>query len=241
MPKHLTTSDFINRAREIHGELYDYSQVVYDNMHGKVKIIDPEYGEFYQSPMGHLHGQGHPCRGRLKAANSRKMPLKEFIERAREKHGNLYDYSKVVYENVDSKVCIIDPDYGEFWQSPYQHLNSHGCPARTANKEWLINHDHIIPLSIIHSSKRKHNDWNKERPLFKFLDSDVNLKPVSPKYNKEKSDLVTINGRTVSASSIRNNYEAIGYLIKEILGVDAKEILDQDQKYVRDYLGFFHK
>ena len=50
---------------------------------------------------------------------------------------------------------------------------------------------------------------------------------------------MTINGRTVSASSIRNNYEAIGYLIKETLRVDAKEILDQDQKYVRDYLGFF--
>lgn len=34
------------------------------------------------------------------------------------------------------------------------------------------------------------------------------------------------------------SYEAIRYLIQKILGIDAKEILDQDQRYVQDYLGF---
>lgn len=237
MPKQVTTNDFINRAKKVHGNLYDYSQVVYKNMHGKVKIIDTYYGEFYQTPMGHLQGQGHPRRGRLKAGMRRRLTLDQFVKRAQETHGNLYDYSKVVYKNIDSKVCIIDPEYGEFWQSPYQHLNSHGCPARTADKGCIIHYDHIIPLSIVHSSKRKNNDWNKERPLFKFLNSEVNLKPISAKYNREKSDLVTINDRVVSASSIRNNYEAIGFLIKEVLGIDAQPILTDDLQYVKNYLG----
>ena len=100
MPKHLTTNDFIIRAQEMHGELYDYSQVVYDNMHTKVKIIDPDYGEFWQSPMGHLQGQGHPKRGKLKAAKSRDCvwlarwinPI--FLHRYHHQEAALADYSQ---------------------------------------------------------------------------------------------------------------------------------------------------
>lgn len=47
MPKYLTTSDFIVRAKNVHGTFFDYSKVEYINMHTKVKIIDPEYGEFW--------------------------------------------------------------------------------------------------------------------------------------------------------------------------------------------------
>lgn len=238
MPKNLTTEEFIKQSESIHGKFYNYSKVVYTNMRTKVNIIDPDYGEFWQTPMGHVQGQGHPQRGKLKAADSRRLSSDEFITRSNDRHKNLYDYSKVEYKHIDHKVCIIDPEYGEFWQTPYQHLNSHGCPARTANKEWIINYDHIIPMSIVNSSKRKHNEWNKDRPLYKFLDSDINLRPIPAKYNKEKTDIVVVNGKTVSASALRNNYVVIRHLIQTILHVDATEIIAQDQQFVLDYLGF---
>lgn len=46
---------------------------------------------------------------------SRKLTKQEFIERARVKHGDKYDYSKVEYKGKDEKVCIICPIHGEFW------------------------------------------------------------------------------------------------------------------------------
>ena len=48
------------------------------------------------------------------------IPLKtdEFIKKAREVHGDKYDYSKVEYVNNHTKVCIICPKHGEFWQVP---------------------------------------------------------------------------------------------------------------------------
>lgn len=52
----------------------------------------------------------------------------EFIRRARAIHGNKYDYSKVVYINSRTKVCIICKEHGEFWQTPAKHLQCHGCP-----------------------------------------------------------------------------------------------------------------
>lgn len=203
-------------------------------MHTKVKIIDPIYGEFQQTPMGHLQGQGHPEHGKLKAANKRRTPIDEFIKKANKKHNNLYDYSKVIYTHCDTKICIIDPIYGEFMQSPYQHLHSHGCPQRTANKQWIIHEDHIIPLSIIRHAKVE-NKWYENRPLYKFLNSSINLISVTAKFNNEKSDFITINNITVSASTVRNNYDVIAYLINTILNIDPTEIIKQDKDYISNY------
>lgn len=51
----------------------------------------------------------------------------EFIRRARLVHGDKYDYSKVEYVNSQTKVCIICPTHGEFWQTPAEHLRGKGC------------------------------------------------------------------------------------------------------------------
>lgn len=54
----------------------------------------------------------------------------EFIKKAREIHGNKYDYSKVNYIQNKEKVCIICPEHGEFWQTPNKHLYcQRGCPT----------------------------------------------------------------------------------------------------------------
>ena len=67
---------------------------------------------------------------REKRANSLKSNIEEFIQRAKEVHGNKFDYSNVVYKNCETKVCIICPEHGEFWQTPYLHINMRcGCPT----------------------------------------------------------------------------------------------------------------
>lgn len=50
-----------------------------------------------------------------------------FNERAKKVHGNLYDYSNVNYKNARTKVCIICPKHGEFWQLPSNHVSGKGC------------------------------------------------------------------------------------------------------------------
>ena len=53
---------------------------------------------------------------------------RRFYRKARKVHGNKYDYSKVEYVDVRTKVCIICPEHGEFWQTPHNHLVGQGCP-----------------------------------------------------------------------------------------------------------------
>lgn len=56
-----TIKEFIEKARSIHGEKYDYSKVYYVNAHVKVCIICPVHGEFWQKPNNHTNGQGCLC------------------------------------------------------------------------------------------------------------------------------------------------------------------------------------
>jgi hypothetical protein len=233
--KRFTLAEFIQKANIIHKDLYDYKEVLYKNMHTKVKIIDPEYGEFWQTPMGHLNGQGHLLRGRIKSSNKRRMSREEFILLANKHHNYFYDYSKVEYIHCDKKVCIIDPEYGEFWQTPYNHLRNHGCPERTKQKKWLIHKDHIIPMSVICTQNRSPG-WVKNRPLYKFLNSSVNLRDITAEANQLKHDIVIINGEEIFAGNIRNNYEIIKYLAQTLLNIDITDIIKEDKKYIKEYL-----
>lgn len=124
----LTTEEFIAKAKAVHGDKYDYSQVEYVNNQTKVSIICPMHGVFRQRPLDHLKGHGCSDCGKKKNIESRKKTLDNFIDEARKVHGDKYDYSKVKYENTSTKVCIICKEHGEFFQTPYTHLNGHGCP-----------------------------------------------------------------------------------------------------------------
>lgn len=117
---------FINASKQTHGDKYDYSKANYINTFTKVCIICSKHGEFWQTPDVHLRGCGCPICGKEKP-NRVRTTLKEFIKKAKEVHGNKYDYSKVEYKGSKERVCIICPKHGEFWQTPYSHISGHGC------------------------------------------------------------------------------------------------------------------
>lgn len=54
------TEEFIEKARLIHGNKYDYSKVEYINRNTQVIIICPIHGEFKQTPASHLTHRGCP-------------------------------------------------------------------------------------------------------------------------------------------------------------------------------------
>ena len=124
----LTTESFIQKAQTVHGDKYDYSKVKYANNSTKVCIICPDHGEFWQVPNSHLSGKGCPECGKLQNTDKRRGDTANFIKKAREVHGDKYNYSKVEYRSVKEKVCIICPKHGEFWQEVDNHLQGHGCP-----------------------------------------------------------------------------------------------------------------
>ena len=144
----LTTSEFVKKAREVHGGKYDYSKVKYVNSYTDVCIICPEHGEFLQAPNEHLQGNGCP-----KCAGNAKLNTTEFIKKAREAHGDKYDYSKVKYVDTKTKVCIICPEHGEFWQTPHMHLRGQGCPKCGIENLSLTKEEFINKACEAHGDK----------------------------------------------------------------------------------------
>ena len=123
-----TKEEFIKKAREVHGDKYEYTKVEYVNNRTKVCIKCHKHGKFWQVPSSHLNGNGCPeCANEVTGERCR-LSKEEFIKKARETHGNEYDYSKVEYVNNKTKVCIICPEHGEFRQAPHSHMQGVGCP-----------------------------------------------------------------------------------------------------------------
>lgn len=179
--KKLTTEEFIKRSREIHGDKYDYSKVNYVNNHTKVCIICPEHGEFWQKPMSHLNGHGCVKCYTKDCANRFSLTTKEFIKKAKDIHGDKYDYSKVNYVNSYTKVCIICPEHGEFWQDPHTHLS--GCGCKECSKEYRsIIQSRGVDWFIEKARKVHCNKYDYSK--VKYVNKDTKVCIICPKHGE---------------------------------------------------------
>lgn len=125
--KRSTTEEFINKAVNIHKDIYGYNYVEYINIDTPIKIICKKHGAFHQTPDAHLSGKGCSICGMEKAASSRRLSKESFLELAPIIHDNKYDYSLVKYRTRKEKVKIICPVHGVFEQIPQSHLKGYGC------------------------------------------------------------------------------------------------------------------
>jgi len=143
---------FIEKAKRIHGDKYDYSKAKNIRNHEKMCIICPRHGEFWQTAKNHLHGAGCPECYNERRGSSTAMGQEEFIKKAIEIHGDKYDYSKVQYVNRNTKVCIICPEHGEFWQTPASHIDGkHGCSK--CSKQFMDKEYFVERARKIHGDK----------------------------------------------------------------------------------------
>ena len=173
--KKLTTEEFIQKAKEIHGDKYDYSKVEYVNNNTKVCIIchekdefGEEHGEFWKTPHNFLKPQFCP-----KCSGKAKMNLETFIKRAKAIHGDKYDYSKVKIINVKTKVTIICPEHGEFQQNINKHIQGkQGCPIcalkTIGNKRKSSTAEFIQKAQVVHR-----NMYNYDKVDYKRSDEKV--------------------------------------------------------------------
>lgn len=137
--------------------------VEYQNANTKVKIICEKHGIFEIKPHSHLSKDGGCDKCRLEKLKKLYTWTTEiFIQKAIEKHGNKYDYSKVNYINKNNKIIIVCPIHGEFEQRPDVHLRGNACikcGRISHSKKLFYTQDKFITLS-----NEKHNyfyDYSK--------------------------------------------------------------------------------
>ena len=164
MGSFLTQEEFINKAKAIHGDKYDYDESVYIDSSSKVKIICPIHGPFFQCAKTHISGHGCPECGKERTQSSRRLSNEDFINRVNNIHKHKYDYSLIKYKNASTKIPIICPIHGPFMQTPQSHLKGHGCPdcsrKSVSSKLSRSEKDFLEEANIIHSSKYLYPNLN---------------------------------------------------------------------------------
>lgn len=156
------TTEFIEKANKIHGTTYDYSKVEYKNCSTKVLIICKEHGEFSQRPGNHLTGNGcKKCRDE-KSGSTQRLSLNDFINKAKDIHGDNYDYSNVKYVNSHINIQIGCKIHGIFYQKPNNHLNGATCllcsKISSSQKQRMTIDEFIIKSKKVHRDKYDYSE-----------------------------------------------------------------------------------
>ncbi|AGF89288.1 hypothetical protein SP069_00360 [Salmonella phage SP069] len=194
-----TFNDFLNRARNAHGDKYDYSLVNYNGATTPVCIISPKHGEFQQKPHHHFDGHGCPDCKKQSISITQSSNREQFIKNAILIHGDTYNYEQVVYKNAHEKVCIICPEHGEFWQRPNGHLNGYGCQlcAVTGLNRSLPgfvyivaddkNNPTLIKIGVTNNTHRRIQQLKRNTPFKLYKIFQVNLGTGQQSYDLEQT------------------------------------------------------
>lgn len=166
-PRVTDTETFIQKARWVHGDKYDYSKVEYRHSKEKVRIVCPEHGEWEQKAESHtVYAKGCEDCFRERLSKSLVWDTEKCINEFRKVHGDFYDYSKVEYVRSNVNVIIVCPVHGEFTKTPSRHIHrKSGCSKcqgyGLTTKEW------VDRFKTVHGNKYNYDKFIFQKALKK--------------------------------------------------------------------------
>lgn len=199
--KKSTTEEFIEKAKYVHGEFFTYDNCVYINSNSKVIVTCPIHGDFEVKANNHLNGCNCPkcSKEGIKHtinyiakinASTKHSNTEEFIEKARKKYGNKYEYNNVEYIKSCQKVAITCPKHGDFMVTPNHFLSGRGCPLCGKNKKKTTE-------TFIKELKERQplSDYDYSKVVYKNIHSPVILKcnKCGFEFTNEPSNLLKYN------------------------------------------------
>lgn len=253
----ISTSFVVDTLRNIHGDKYDYSKVSYTNAKEKITLVCPKHGEFYLT-FSNAKARGCQKCSREKMRSRFASNIEDLVARAKEVHGDLYDYSRSHedFKNMHSEVLIRDKATGkEFRKSFAKHiyrkqgLPEHGykrCGRKFTFEEALervreVHGDSITLLDYRGSDSRTKSTFrcntHEEHPDFELrfdhcIYSGVGC-PVCGKYQERNS-----TGQTELEQFIRSIYSQTVLTNYVLKGVEW-DIYVPDKNLVIEYDGLY--
>ena len=219
--KRNNTSQFINKSKEVHGNIYDYSDTTYSGNRGKVTIICNKHGKFEQIAANHLAGNGCKKCGIVLRSKSATFSTDRFLEKSVLSHGNKYDYSEVVYVNSYTPVTIKCKIHGKFKQLPYIHYkinNPSGCPKCGKESQKLLKTD--TKNSFIQKATKIHgNQYDYTNTVYKhsWIKCEIVCKKHGPFSQAPRNHLVGVGCEKCTNSKVsKGEIEVFNFLKSQI-------------------------
>lgn len=167
----LTMEAFLQKARQVHGDRYNYEKVVYVNGRTKVTITCLQHGDFLIRLSCHTNQK----QGCASCARHSRVDTKECLLRLKAVFGDRYGYDKVIYKDKKSPLTLICKDHGDFSRTPqYIIFKGLGCPCcgeegngipwSTGPKKERMSKDNFLAFAReVHGDK-----YNYDRTKYEF-------------------------------------------------------------------------
>ena len=240
-----TTEDFIKQAKEIHGDKYDYSKVIYKRGDIPVTIICPDHGEFEQKPYLHLDGCG--CQKCSMMISHYEIELGDFIASIVGEENIIRNDRTVLNGNeldvyIPSKKLAFEFD-GLYWHSEIKkpdknyHLNETELCEKQGiqlihifEDEWILKNDicksrikNLLGVSErIYARKCKIVELDKQasKTFFKenHIQGNVNASIIyGLEYNGEIVSAMSFGGlrKNLGSNSMDGHYELLRFANKK--------------------------
>ncbi len=161
--------EYVNYCLANHKIKYNYDKLNLDapREDGKVCIICPKHGEFWQNPYSHKGGDECP----LCNNESKRMTTSEFIELASKRHQNKYVYHRTDLnnKNENGKIIVTCLVHGDFLVTPNNHLRGKGCPKCAGRNK--------TTETIIEEFKKIHgDDYDYSSVIYKGAKAKIKIK-----------------------------------------------------------------
>lgn len=183
------TEELVAKAREVHGNKYDYSQARYEKKmyHGKMQYVIanircPKHGIFDSRVDVHITRQ---CECPLCAGHIQDLPIEErqkiFIEKSKARFPGRFSYRRVKYVNKNTPVTLFCKEHKVSFQvTPDTHLGGPGgCPCcspsvgEAAIYRWLYNHNINFRSQEVIPNPNKELNQDTLRVDFYLPDQDL--------------------------------------------------------------------
>lgn len=166
-----STLEFVEKAKAVHGERYDYSESECLGESVFVCVKCRTHGPFKINVDSHLEGDiCYKCKvddwEKINRASS------NFVRKAVLKHGEFYDYSEAVYTGSANKLKVKCPEHGAFELTASKHLIGNGCPVCNKILNTVYNTD-----SFVLKAKSIHGDlYDYDESVYVDLDDEIKIK-----------------------------------------------------------------
>lgn len=252
----LTKNQFLIKARDTHGNVYDYTNTVIRYSTDNIIIRCPIHGEFTQRQNTHLEGHGCPECGKVK----KLITQEDFIKRVTELHPELVLDEKMVYKRGNLPVTVKCKKHGYFEKRadelirvPSEMRGPNGCPICTSSAAEKIAFKVLTDLKInfqteysFPHTRYRYDFYLEDLNILIELNGEQHYKMVPfwggeegyktrKKNDLRKIELADINGKVL----LRINFKEFGIIRSKIIKcISDRFPYTKDNKYYKSFLDF---
>jgi len=158
----LSQEEVIEQFRQVHGDEFDYSNVVYVDTNTPIEVRCKKH-DFVFTPTPKNHKNGAKCKicGRESQIEKAKKTEKNFIEEVTERYGDIYDFSLLEYVNTKTPVTLIHKEFGVVTVRPDALLDKAIYVHRNKKKTKSTDKETFIKEAIkVYGEKDDYEDTN---------------------------------------------------------------------------------